>query len=61
MSVVARVLRRFALPWDAMMKLKKGAHSSIPTDMEISVSGVLTSYVELNSGATKKNLQTLAS
>lgn len=42
------------------MKLKKGSHSTIPTDTEISVSVVLASYVELNASATKKNLQTLA-
>lgn len=42
------------------MKLKKGSHSTIPTEVEMSVSIVLSSYVELNSSATKKNLQTLA-
>lgn len=43
------------------MKLKKGSHSTIPTDTEMSVSMVLASYVELNASASKKNLQTLAS
>lgn len=43
------------------MKIKKGCHSTIPTDVEISISIVLASYVELNTAATKKNLQTLAS
>lgn len=43
------------------MKLKKGSHSTIPTDVEISVSIVLASYVELNASATKKNVQTLIS
>lgn len=60
-SVVSRVLRRFALPWDATMKLKKGSHSTIPTEVDMSVSVVLASYVELHSAATKKNIQTLAS
>ncbi|KAK5072164.1 hypothetical protein LTR64_004057 [Lithohypha guttulata] len=60
-SVVSRVLRRFTLPWDATMKLKKGSHSTIPTDTEMSVSLVLASYVELNMPATKKNLRTIAS
>jgi len=61
LSVVSRVLRRFQLPWDATMKIKKGAHSTIPTEVEMSVSTVLASYVELNSASTKKNLQTIAS
>ncbi|KAK5948171.1 hypothetical protein OHC33_010824 [Knufia fluminis] len=61
LSVVSRVLRRFKLPWDATMKLKKGSHSTIPTDVEMSVSTVLASYVELNAPNTRKNLQTLAS
>jgi len=61
LSVVARVLRRFQLPWDATMKLKKGSHSTIPTEVEMSVSTVLASYVELNAAATKKNVQTIAS
>lgn len=43
------------------MKIKKGSHSTIPTDVEISVSNVLATYVELNTAATKKNLQALAS
>ena len=60
-SVVSRVLRRFQLPWDATMKLKKGAHSTIPTEVEMSVSTVLASYVELNASATKKNIQTMVS
>lgn len=60
LTVVSRVLRRFGLPWDAAMKLKKGSHSTIPTEVEMSVSIVLAQYVELNASATKKNLQTLA-
>ena len=60
LPVVGRILRRFRLPWDATMKLKKGSHSSMPTEVELSVSVVLASYVELNAAATKKNLQTLA-
>lgn len=57
---ISRVLRRFGLPWDSMMKLKKGAHTIIPTEKELSVTVVLGAYVELNSPATKKNLATLA-
>lgn len=60
LEVVSRILRRFGLPWDATMKIKKNTHSTIPTDVEISVSSVLSSYVELHTPATKKDLQTLA-
>lgn len=59
-SVVSRVLRRFTLPWDATMKLRRGTHSTIPTEVEMSISVVLASYVELHSVATKKNIQTLS-
>lgn len=60
LDVVSRVLRRFSLPWDATMKIKKNTHSTIPTDVEMSVSSVLASYVEIHAPATKKDLQILA-
>lgn len=59
-ATISRILRRFHLPWDATMKLKKGAHTTIPTDQEISVTVVLGAYVELNGPATRKNIATLA-
>lgn len=58
---VSRALRRFNLPWDAVMTLKKGSHTTIPTERELSISSVLASYVELNVAATKKNIAVLAS
>lgn len=57
---IARVLRRFGLPWDAVMSLKKGAHTTIPTEREMPVSMVLGAYCELSGTATRKNLTTLA-
>lgn len=57
---VSRVLRQFNLPWDAVMTLKKGSHTSIPEERELSISSVLASYVELNVAATKKNIATIA-
>jgi len=56
---ISRVIRRFSLPWDAMMTLKKGAHTTIPTEKELAVSAVLSAYVELNTPATKKNIAVL--
>lgn len=58
-KTVARVLRRFELPWDAMMTLRKGAHTTIPTEKEMPVTIVLGAYVELSGPATKKNIATL--
>lgn len=60
-AAVSRVLRRFNLPWDAVMTLGKGSHTTIPTGKELSISAVLAAYVELNTAATKKNLTTIAS
>ena len=56
---ISRILRRFELPWDAQMKLAKSAHTTIPTEREMSVTVVLGAYVELNSPATRKNLAVL--
>lgn len=58
-STIARVLRRFGLAWDATMTLRKGAHTTIPTEIPMSVMTVLSSYVELNSSASRKNVATL--
>lgn len=60
-KTVSRVLRRFGLPWDAVMKLKKGSHTIIPTDIEIPVSSVLAAYVELNTVASRKSVTAIAS
>ncbi|KAK7899657.1 hypothetical protein LTR67_003402 [Exophiala xenobiotica] len=57
---ISRVLRRFRLPWDTMMTLRKGAHTTIPTETVMPVSAVLGAYVELSSPATRKNFITLA-
>ncbi|KAK6378889.1 hypothetical protein LTS17_006592 [Exophiala oligosperma] len=58
-STISRVLRRFGLPWDAMMTLQKGSHTTIPTEVAMPVTAVLGAYVELNSVATRKNVTTL--
>ncbi|RMZ89882.1 hypothetical protein DV736_g2895, partial [Chaetothyriales sp. CBS 134916] len=60
-KIVSRILRRFSIPWDAVMTVKKGSHSTIPANQQLPVSLVLAAYVELNVAATKKNLSTIAS
>ena len=59
LQTIDRVLRRFGLPWDAVMTLKKGAHTTIPTEKELVVSSILGAYVELTGPATRKNLATI--
>lgn len=58
-ATISRVLRRFGLPWDAMMTLRKGTHTTIPTETAMAVTAVLGAYVELSSPATRKNILTL--
>jgi cytochrome P450/NADPH-cytochrome P450 reductase len=58
-QTISRVLRRFGIPWDATMTLRKGAHTTIPTEIPMSITTVLGSYVELNSSASRKNIATL--
>lgn len=58
-QTISRVLKRFVLPWDATMRLRKGAHTTIPTEIPISITTVLGSYVELNSAASRKNIATI--
>lgn len=59
-STVARIFRRFSLPFDATITLKKGAHTTIPTERELNITAILGAYVELSNPATKKNIATLA-
>lgn len=53
-KTVHRVLRRFGLPWDAEIILKEGSHTTIPVGQPLSVTHVLSTYVELTQPATKK-------
>ncbi len=51
---VKRVLKWAGLPWDAMLTIKAGSNTTLPTGHPISVFDVLGSYVELSQPATKK-------
>lgn len=58
-QTISRVLRRFSLPWDAVMTITEGSHAAVPANTELSVAAVLGSYVELSMPATRKNKEVL--
>jgi cytochrome P450/NADPH-cytochrome P450 reductase len=51
---VRRVMKHYGLPWDAMLTIKVGANTTLPTGHPISAMDVLGAYVELNQTATRK-------
>ncbi|RJE26772.1 bifunctional P-450 NADPH-P450 reductase [Aspergillus sclerotialis] len=63
-SVVRRAIRRFDLPWDAMLTIQKqmssGGPTPIPLDTPISAFDLLSTYVELSQPASKRDLNILA-
>ncbi|KAJ5153069.1 Bifunctional cytochrome NADPH reductase [Penicillium canariense] len=64
-TVVRRAIRRFDLPWDAVLRIQKpssGSSSppSIPLDTPISAFELLSTYVELSQPASKRDVNTLA-
>ena len=58
--VVKKIMADFGLPWDAVLSIKKGQHTILPQGKNITVFGILSSYVELNQPVTQKNLSALA-
>ena len=60
LPTISRVLRRFALPWDAMITIKKGSRTTLPTEQMLSLTAVLGAYVELSGPASRKSLATIA-
>lgn len=63
-SVVRRAIRRFDLPWDAVLRIQKTqsstAPASIPLDTPISAFELLSTYVELSQPASKRDVNALA-
>jgi cytochrome P450/NADPH-cytochrome P450 reductase len=51
---IRRVLKHYGLPWDAMLTIKVGANTTLPTGHPISATDVLGAYVELSQPATRK-------
>ena len=52
-STVARVIKRFDLPWDAFLTVKVG-ETTLPKNTPMSVYDVLVGYVELSQVCTKR-------
>ena len=63
-TVVRRAIRRFDLPWDAILRVQKpssgSAPPSIPLDTPISAFELLSTYVELSQPASKRDVKLLA-
>ncbi len=52
-DTIRRVVKRFNLPWDAVITIKKGNSTTLPTDTPLSVQELLKGYVELSQPATR--------
>jgi cytochrome P450/NADPH-cytochrome P450 reductase len=63
-TVVRRAIRRFDLPWDAVLRIQKPetktGSRSIPLDTPISAFELLSTYVELSQPASKRDMNLLA-
>lgn len=57
--MIGRVLRKFHIPWDAVVTIAPGTATTIPTGKELAIMTVLSSYVELGAPASKRNIATL--
>jgi cytochrome P450 / NADPH-cytochrome P450 reductase len=51
---IHRVLKRFSLPWDAMLTIRSGSNTTLPTEHPLSASNIVAAYVELSQPATRK-------
>jgi cytochrome P450/NADPH-cytochrome P450 reductase len=54
LKTIRRVLKHYGLPWDAMLTIKVGENTTLPTGHPISAMDVLGAYVELSQPATQK-------
>ncbi|KAK1996528.1 cytochrome P450 [Colletotrichum falcatum] len=59
-DTVARVMRRFHLTWDSHVTIQATGPTTLPTNVSIPVSDVLSSYVELCQTASRRNVLTLS-
>ncbi|KAI9815970.1 MAG: hypothetical protein M1827_001962 [Pycnora praestabilis] len=59
-TTIRRVIKRFGLPWDAMVTIRSQRSTTLPTDRAMSVFTVLGAYVELNQPATLKNVNAIS-
>ncbi|KAH8900225.1 putative bifunctional P-450:NADPH-P450 reductase [Thozetella sp. PMI_491] len=58
-ETVRRVLKRFKLPWDAVITIKKGHSTSLPTENPLPAQELLKGYVELSQPATRTDIELL--
>lgn len=58
-ETVKRVMKRFSLPWDAMIKIDQSAVTFLPKDKQLSVHDILSAMVELSQPITAKLVATL--
>ncbi|CAI6338586.1 unnamed protein product [Periconia digitata] len=59
-ETVARVMRLFHLAWDAHVSIQSSNPTTLPTNISLPVSEILSSYVELSQVATKRNITFLS-
>ena len=61
-ELVRRVMERFDLPEDALIRIRNNATSKtfLPTDRPVSASALLSSYVDLQGAAKRSDIQVLA-
>jgi len=53
-KTLGRVLKHYGLPWDAMLMIKGGQNTTLPTGYPLSADSILGAYVELSQPATRK-------
>ncbi|KAE8146488.1 cytochrome P450 [Aspergillus avenaceus] len=64
-TVVRKVMSRFDLPWDAVLRIEKATpssskHISIPMDTQVSAYDLFATYVELSQPASKRDFAILS-
>lgn len=58
-ELVHRVMTRFSLPWDAMLKIASRTGSQLPTEHPVSAHNLFAAYLELAKPATRRNIAML--
>lgn len=58
-ETVHRVMTRFSLPWDAMLRISSTTGTILPTEHPISAQSLFSAYVELSQPATRRGISML--
>lgn len=56
---VRRVMNHFRLPWDAVLTIKPGSATTLPTGTPVGIFDLLQGYVEISQPASKRDLEVL--